>query len=70
MFAIYVSFTETVHHGLVTHGAVVVGIIIEHGVIVGGGVCDNAHEEWSQGGVIDKGKEEGGVDREEGDGAH
>lgn len=45
------------------------GVIIEHVVVVGGGVRDNAHEEGHQRGLVDKGEQEGGVDGEDGDGA-
>lgn len=47
--------------GLVTHGAVDVRVIVGHAVVVRGGVCDDAHEEGSQRGIVDEGKQEGGV---------
>lgn len=54
---------------LVAHGAVDMGVIIDHAVVVGGRVGNNAHEEGDQRRIIYKGKQEGRVDREEGDGA-
>lgn len=54
---------------LVAHGAVAVGVVVEHAVIVGGGVRHYAHEEGHEGGVVNEGKQEGGVDREVRDGA-
>lgn len=54
---------------LVAHGAVVIGVVVKHAVVVGGGVRDHAHKEGHQRGVIDEGKQEGRVDGEEGDGA-
>lgn len=65
-----VAVFAILHNGLVVHGVVAVRIIIEHGVIVRGRVCDNAHEDGDQRHIIDKGKKEGRVDCEEGDGAH
>lgn len=61
------SLSVTVTRG--ARGAVAMGIIIWHGV-VRGGVCDDAHEEGGQGGIVDEGEEKRGVDREGGDGAH
>lgn len=59
-------------HGnrLVTHGSVQERVIVEHAVVVGGGIGDDAHEEGDQGGVVHQGKQEGRVDREDEDGAH
>lgn len=54
---------------LVVHGAVAVGVIVGHAVIVGGGVRHYAHEEGHEGGVVNEGKQEGGVDGEVRDGA-
>lgn len=56
--------------GLVAHGAVTIGVVVGHGVVVGGGVRDDAHEERDQREVVNKGEQKRGVYREEGDGAH
>lgn len=55
---------------LVTHGSIHKRPVVKHAVIVGGRICDNAHKEGDQRGIIHKGKQEGRVDREDGDGAH
>lgn len=55
---------------LVTHGSVHKRVIVKHAVIVGGRICDNAHKEGDQRGIIHKGKQEGRVNGEYGDGAH
>lgn len=70
MFVIYVSVPDIVHHRLVVHGVVAVGIIIEHEVVVRRRVRDDAHEEGDQRGVIDEGEQKGGVNREKRDRAH
>lgn len=59
-------------HGnrLVTHGSVQERVIVEHAVVVGGRIGDDAHEDGHQGGVVHQGKQEGRVDREDEDGAH
>lgn len=54
---------------LVTHGSIHKWVVVRHAVIVGGRICDNAHEEGDQRGIIHQGKQEGRVDREHGDGA-
>lgn len=64
------ALVAILHHRLVTHGAVSMGSIIKHAVVVGGRVCDDAHEEGSQRGVIDEGEYKGRIHREERDGAH
>lgn len=55
---------------LVTHGSIHKRAVVKHAVIVRGRICDNAHKEGHQRGIIHKGKQEGRVDREYGDGAH
>lgn len=52
---------------LVTQGSIHKRVIFKY---VGGRICDNAHKEGDQRGVIHDGKQEGRVDREHGDGAH
>lgn len=56
VFVIYVSVPDIVHRRLIVHGAVAVWIIVKHEVIVGHGVCNDAHEEGHKGGVVNKGK--------------
>lgn len=58
-------------HGnrLVTHCSIHKRVVIKHAAIVRGRICDNAHKEGDQRGVIHQGKQEGRVDREHGDGA-
>lgn len=55
---------------LVTHGSIHERLVVQHAVIVGGRISDDAHEEGDQRGVVHEGKQEGRVDREYGDGAH
>lgn len=55
---------------LVTHGSIHKRVIVKHAVVVRGRICDDAHKEGDQRGIIHKGKQEGRVDREYGDGAH
>lgn len=45
------------------------GLVIEHVIILRGGVCDHTHEKGHKRGVVDKGKQEGRVDGEKGHGA-
>lgn len=56
-------------HRLVIHRAVAMGIIIEHRVVVGGGVCDHTHEEGDQRLIVNESEEEWRVYGEVVDGA-